>query len=250
MYFTRILLSIVFVLFASTALAAKPDNILVCHVGSELSSIGETYMENPDCTLPDGWDDEVDGEFTCPDAGKIDLISVSKKAKHIGNEAHSFGGDSDYAPVMADVGGDPADFEDHTVPLDGIDDGCETEELCPCLDLWDGPPFAAISFTSGSPPVLPADLTGATCSVSLNTQTSITALSGNLFFTATVFTNSTGTVAQCNATQFNTSNTADLRTDNPTMPNFFPDTAPGTPPAAGSPMEACKILLELRGCQF
>ena len=36
MHFTRILLSIVFALFASTALAAKPEKDLVCHVGNEL----------------------------------------------------------------------------------------------------------------------------------------------------------------------------------------------------------------------
>jgi hypothetical protein len=134
MYFTRILLSIVFVLFASTALAAKPHKTLVCHVGNELSSMGETYMENPDCTIPGDWV----GDFTCPDAGKIDLILVSSKAKHIGNEAHSFGGDSDYAPLLADVGDDPADFEDNTEPRDGIDDGCETEELltCPCWNTY------------------------------------------------------------------------------------------------------------------
>jgi hypothetical protein len=124
MYFTRILLSIVFVLFASTALAKKPAKILVCHVGNELGSMGETYMDNPDCTIPPEWvGDPVD--YMCPDAGKIDLILVSQKAIHIGNESHSFDGDSDYAPVLADVGDDPADFEDNSTPLDGIDDGCE-----------------------------------------------------------------------------------------------------------------------------
>ena len=77
MYFTRILLSIVFVLFASTALAAKPDKILVCHVGNELGSMGETYMDNPDCIIPPEWV----GDYMCPDEGKIDLILVSKKTK-------------------------------------------------------------------------------------------------------------------------------------------------------------------------
>jgi hypothetical protein len=134
MYLTRIVLSIVFVLFASTALAAKPDKTLVCHVGNELGSMGETYMDNPDCTIPPEWVGDP-ADYKCPDAGKIDLILVSTKAKHIGNEAHSFGDDSDYAPVLDDVGDDPADFEDNTSPPDGIDDGCETEELltCPCF---------------------------------------------------------------------------------------------------------------------
>jgi hypothetical protein len=102
MYFTKILLSIVFVLFASTALAAKPDKTLICHVDS--------------------------------DAGRIDLILVSRKSKH--GDSHTFDGISDYAPLLADVGDDPADFEDNSSPPDGIDDGCETEELltCPCWD--------------------------------------------------------------------------------------------------------------------
>jgi hypothetical protein len=144
MYLTRILLSIVFVLFASTALAAKPDKTLVCHVGNELSSMGETYMENPDCTIPGDWVGEAE-DYICPDAGKIDLILVSTNAKHIGNEAHSFGDDSDYAPLLADVGDDPADFEDNTEPPDGIDDGCETEELlaCPCWNTFSEPELVA-----------------------------------------------------------------------------------------------------------
>lgn len=130
MYFSKIILSIVFVLFASTALAAKPVKELVCHVGNDKGSNDETYMENPDCTPSEGWDEIEDGAFKCPDAGKIDLILVSKKAKHIGNAAHTFGVFSDYAPVIEGVGNDPFDFEDFTSPPDGIDDGCETVKSC------------------------------------------------------------------------------------------------------------------------
>ena len=78
---------------------------------------------------------EEDGAFNCPDAGKVDLIAVSKKSKHVGNEAHYFmEGDNewvDYYPEEG-VGDDPADFDDNNG--DGIDDGCELEEevACPC----------------------------------------------------------------------------------------------------------------------
>ena len=140
MYFTRILLSIVFVLFASTALAAKPGKILVCHVGNELGSSEETYQDNPDCTIPPEWvGDHAD--YICPDAGKIDLILVSTKAKHLGNPAHSFEDDTgylweDYLPEDG-VGDEAADFEEGDAP--GIDRGCELLEenlACPCWDGW------------------------------------------------------------------------------------------------------------------
>jgi len=140
MYFTRILLSIVFVLFASTALAAKPSKILVCHVGNGLGSSEETYQDNPDCTIPPEWVGDP-ADYICPDAGKIDLILVSTKAKHIGNPAHYFEDDTgypwaDYSPEDG-VGDDPADFEEGDVV--GIDRGCELEEetlLCPCWSTY------------------------------------------------------------------------------------------------------------------
>ena len=127
MKLTRIFLSLVLIVFVSTALAAKPDKELVCHVGNDMGSANQTYMENPDCILPQDWDESVEGEFRCPDAGKIDLILVSKKSKH--GETHFFAGTSDYAPVLEGAGDDPADFEDSFG--DGIDDGC-LYALCPC----------------------------------------------------------------------------------------------------------------------
>lgn len=131
----QMMIALSLLVMSATALADRPnDKILVCHVGSTLSSIEEDYMLNPDCTIPDGWDEGIDGEFTCPDAGKIDLILVSSKAKHIGNDSHAYGNDSDYAPLIANAGADPADFEDNTVPLDGIDDGCEAPIPLTCSD--------------------------------------------------------------------------------------------------------------------
>ena len=108
---------------ASTALAAKPDKTLVCHVGSELGSNDESYQDNPDCTIPVGWV----GDYNCPDAGKVDLISVSQNAKHIGNPAHYFMDSDtfeweDYSPEEG-VGVNPADYEEGEVI--GIDAGCE-----------------------------------------------------------------------------------------------------------------------------
>jgi hypothetical protein len=134
MYFTRILLSIVFVLFASTALAGKPekpekpDKTLICHVGNEVGPGGEDYLDDPGCVPID------DNGYFCPDAGKIDLIEVAKAHKHLNNPSHGYDGISDYLP--GDVGASGEGNEDGSG--DGIDDGCETaEELltCPC---WDG----------------------------------------------------------------------------------------------------------------
>lgn len=135
MRIARLILFLIFVLFASAALAAKPENTLVCHVGNELGSNGESYLDNADCDiLPPYGGDPAD--YICPDAGKIDLISAPPNAKHIGNAAHSFlDAESylweDYAPEDG-VGDDPADFEEGDVV--GIDRGCELATLPNCYD--------------------------------------------------------------------------------------------------------------------
>ena len=130
MYFTRFLLSIVFVLCASTALAAKPSKELICHVGNEYGPEGQVY--DPYCVPDELYDCSAD-------AGKIDLILVSEKAvaKHVaeeGEDPRHFYDDgvfewTDYYPEEG-VGDDPADFEDSDA--NGIDDGCELEVECPC----------------------------------------------------------------------------------------------------------------------
>lgn len=138
MSFTKVLISVSFLLLSASLYAAKPEKILVCHVGSDKGSADQTYMENPDCDEPVGWDAEADGEFRCPDAGKIDLILVSAKANHLGNESHTYGGFSDYVPLDG-AGSEAGDFEDG-IPLDGIDKGCELEVeanlLCPCWNSY------------------------------------------------------------------------------------------------------------------
>lgn len=122
MYCRRILLSIIFILFASTAVANTADKmILVCHVGSELGPEGQPY--DPYCDP--GYSD------CSADAGKVDLIEAPRNAKHIRNDEHAYLDAEnflwkDYSPG-AGVGDDPADFED--LNLDGIDDGCELESL-------------------------------------------------------------------------------------------------------------------------
>lgn len=140
MSFTKVFISVFFLLLSASLFAAKPDKELVCHVGSQLGSNGESYQENPNCDiLPPYVGDAAD--YICPDAGKIDLILVSKRANHLGNEAHAFNGLSDYEPFKENAGSDPNDFEDINGP-DGIDDGCELEELltCPC---WGGQTLSA-----------------------------------------------------------------------------------------------------------
>jgi hypothetical protein len=136
MYFTRILLSIVFVLYASTALAAPPEKTLICHVGNEVGPGGEDYLDAPGCVPHDG------NDWFCPDAGKIDLIEVAKRAKHLGNAAHSYDGISDYLP--GDIGASGEGKEDSNG--DGVDDGCEPPFLaCPCwISLTEGELLTAL----------------------------------------------------------------------------------------------------------
>lgn len=126
MHFTRILLSIVFVLFASTALAAKPEKTLVCHVGNEVGPGGEVYLDDPGCVPIE------ENEYFCPDAGKIDLIEVAKANKHLNNQSHEYDGISDYLPEEVDASGEGKEDSNG----DGIDDGCEPPPACPCADMW------------------------------------------------------------------------------------------------------------------
>ena len=114
-------------MLVATTAVAKKEKDLICHVGNELSSIGETYMQNPDCTPPELWDTELDGEFICPDAGKIDLISVASANKHLNNPSHAFGNDSDYRPEDKFASGEGKEDSDDN----GVDDGCEPI-VCPC----------------------------------------------------------------------------------------------------------------------
>ena len=140
---------------ASTALAAKPENILVCHVGNELGSNDESYQQNPDCLILPPYDGDP-ADYICPDAGKIDLILVSTKAKHIGNPAHSWEDDTgypweDYSPEDG-IGDDPDDFEEGDVV--GIDQGCELPEdniSCPCNDPDVHPTW--VDITNGNIPL-------------------------------------------------------------------------------------------------
>jgi hypothetical protein len=108
-------------LFVTTGFADKKEKMLICHVGNEEGPGGEVY--DPTC-VPE----EANGYF-CADAGKIDLIVVSKKAKHLGNPSHTYDGIPDYDPSEMSASG--VGTEDSNG--DGIDDGCEPSQvLCPC----------------------------------------------------------------------------------------------------------------------
>lgn len=135
MKLARIFLSLVFVLSASIALAAKPAKVLVCHVGNEVGPGGEDYLDDPGCVPV-----EENGYF-CPDAGKIDLISVAKVRGHLQNPSHTYDGISDYLPE--DVGASGVGNEDSNG--DGIDDGCQPPAppgACPC---WTSADLALLS---------------------------------------------------------------------------------------------------------
>jgi len=105
-----------------TGFAAKKEKLLICHVGNELGPNGEEY--DPAC-VP-----EEANDYFCADAGKIDLILVPENAKHLGNPSHEYGGISDYE--LGDVGASGDGTEDSNG--DGIDDGYEPPEACPCWD--------------------------------------------------------------------------------------------------------------------
>ena len=65
-------------LFAATGFA-RQEKELICHVGNEAGPGEEVYLDDPGC-VP-----HVGNDYFCPDAGKIDLISVAKPAKHLNN---------------------------------------------------------------------------------------------------------------------------------------------------------------------
>ena len=91
-------------LITITALGAKKQKVLICHVGSDVGAADEVYLDDPDCVPGDTND--------------------------VGNKAHAFDGFADYEPSL--VGASGVGTEDSNG--DGIDDGCEPVETCPCWD--------------------------------------------------------------------------------------------------------------------
>lgn len=122
---TTIVIALTSIILATTALADRQEKTLICHVGSELGPNDETYLDDPDCVPSD--------TVSCPDAGKIDLILVANPANHLDNPNHEFDGFSDYDPIA--VGASGVGTEDSND--DGIDDGCEIPEACPCWNQTD-----------------------------------------------------------------------------------------------------------------
>ena len=104
-------------LTATTVVAAKQEKELVCHVGSEVGPGPDfdDYLDDPGCIPIE------ENNYFCPDAGKIDLISVAKASKHLGKPSHMYDGISDYTPEEVYASGDSKEDSNG----DGIDDGCE-----------------------------------------------------------------------------------------------------------------------------
>ena len=96
MRLSQVLLACTFVLFTVAGNAAPKEKDLICHVDS--------------------------------DTGNIKLIVVSRRANHLGNPAHTFDGVSDYRPEWVGAAGDSTEDANG----DGIDDGCEPSQECPC----------------------------------------------------------------------------------------------------------------------
>ena len=96
MRLNQVLYACTLVLFTAAGYAAPKEKDLVCHVDSE--------------------------------TGNINLIVVSRKANHLGNPAHSYDGISDFRPELVEATGDSTEDSNG----DGIDDGCEPSQECPC----------------------------------------------------------------------------------------------------------------------
>lgn len=120
----RAILFSALLLFAVTGFAGPKVKQLICHVGSNVGPGGEVYLDDPDC-VPDDTNN-----YFCPDAGKIDLIRVPANSNHLGNDAHSFDGFYDYDPIATGASGEGTEDSNGN----GIDDGCEPVEPCPCWD--------------------------------------------------------------------------------------------------------------------
>lgn len=116
-------------LLVANAVCAKQEKMLICHVGNETGPGGETYLDDPDCVPSDL------NDYFCPDAGKIDLIVVAEKSayKHLGNVSHYWDGISDYDPIVMGANAEGTEDSDGN----GVDDGCEIPDECPCWDEID-----------------------------------------------------------------------------------------------------------------
>lgn len=111
-------------LLAATLVNAKPEKMLVCHIGNETGPGGETYLDDPNCVPSDL------NNYFCPNAGKIDLIVVPERAaaNHLENPNHYWDGISDYDPIAMGASGDGTEDSDGN----GVDGGCEIPDVCPC----------------------------------------------------------------------------------------------------------------------
>ena len=121
MRIAKLFLGIALILTAVNV-SAKQEKVLLCHVGNETGRGGEVYLDDPDCVPNDL------NNYFCPDAGKIDLIVVAKSAKHLNNSSHMWDGISDYEPSEVGASGEGTEDSDGN----GIDDGCEPIDVCPC----------------------------------------------------------------------------------------------------------------------
>jgi hypothetical protein len=126
------ILPLALILVAAGNVWAKPEKTLVCHVGNKVAPNGDTYLDDPDCTP------SLDNDYFCPDAGKVDLVVVPNAENHLENAAHEWAGLFDYEPSEVGATGDGTEDTDG----DGIDEGCEPVNTCPC---WDSSDLIAIT---------------------------------------------------------------------------------------------------------
>jgi hypothetical protein len=156
--------------------------------------------------------------------------------------------DDDGVPNGLDNCPDDPNADQADADGDGVGDACEAV-TCPCVDVWDGPPYADDVHVTGTPAVLPDTLESTACTYNNFPQTDtairVTTPSGLANFWALKITD-LGGIDRCSSSTFG----GDLALLETPIGSLFPETIPGAPPAAGGPMAACVTLLEERGCVF
>jgi len=156
--------------------------------------------------------------------------------------------DDDGVPNGLDNCPDDPNADQADADGDGVGDACEAV-TCPCVDVWDGPPYADdVDVFTGTPAVLPDVLESTACTFNnvpqQDTAILVSTPPGYLFVALKI--TDLGGIDRCSAGA-DIGGFALLETP---IGSLFPETLPGAPPAAGGPMAACVTLLEERGCVF
>lgn len=119
------------------------------------------------------------------------------------------------------------------------------EAECPCLDVWDGPPYPDGTVVTGVPPVLPADLSSYQCDWTLSPAPATTVFGrilDEVIYSASDIEIPDSSV--CRASNWARTNQAELQT----LPSVFTEEVTPDSEIQDIRLGACLRLLESRGC--